>query len=170
MQHSVVSSRIFSYALLLLSHNLISFSNLIIKILMDGMVVHPTQATKKEHGILVLNIPCSFCPLLQHFFYIEVNPSFRHPPESAAYIYNRYSGQVQSILCSPHQESAETASLPVFLAPSFIYPQLIEFLTKPKPSPAKPFSFTGEGLSYAYLSMFCTISVSSCNNLTFWDF
>ena len=44
------------------------------------------------------------------------------------------------------------------------------FLLKHKPSPAKPFSFTGEGLSYAYLPMFCTISASSCNNLTFWDF
>ena len=51
MQHSVVSSRIFSYTLLLLSHNLISFSNLIIKILMDGMSVHPTITHKKEHGI-----------------------------------------------------------------------------------------------------------------------
>ena len=39
-----------------------------------------------------------------------------------------------------------------------------------KTSPAKPFSFTGEGLSYVYLPMFCRISASSCNNLTFWDF
>ena len=170
MQCSTAPSKIFSYALLLLSYVSINFSALIIRIWLDGMVVHPPQATKKEHGILVLNVPCSFCPLLQHFFYIEVNPSFQRPPESASYTYNRYSGQVQSILCSPHQESAETASLPVFLAPSFIYPQFIEFLTKPKPSPAKPFSFTGEGLSYVYLPMFCRISASSCNNLTFWDF
>ena len=43
----------------------INFSALIIRIWLDGMVVHPPQATKKEHGILVLNVPCSFCPLLQ---------------------------------------------------------------------------------------------------------
>ena len=51
-----------------------------------------------------LNVPCSFCPLLQRFFYIEVNPSFLCPPESAAYIYNRYSGQVQSISCTRHRQ------------------------------------------------------------------
>lgn len=62
------------------------FSAPIIQIGLDGMVVHPTQATKKKHGILVLNVPCSFCPLLQHFFCIEVNPSFQRPPESASYI------------------------------------------------------------------------------------
>ena len=65
------------------------------------MVVHPTQATKKEHGILILNVPCSFCLLFQHFFYIEVNPSFLRPPGSASYTYNRYSGQAQSISCTP---------------------------------------------------------------------
>ena len=131
-------------------------------------ILHKQQKRNTAFSFWMSRVPSvRFC---SGFFYIEVNPSFRHPPESAAYIYNRYSGQVQSILCSPHQESAETASLPVFLAPSFIYPQFIEFLTKPKPSPAKPFSFTGEGLSYAYLPMFCRISASSCNNLTFWDF
>lgn len=54
------------------------FSAPIIQIGLDGMVVHPTQAAKKEHGILILNVPCSFCPLFQHFFYIKVNPSFQH--------------------------------------------------------------------------------------------
>ena len=97
MQCSTVPSKIFSYALLLFD----LFFYPIIQIGLDGMVVHPPQATKKEHGILILNVPCSFCPLLQHFFYIEVNPSFQRPPESTAYIYNRYSGQVQSILCTP---------------------------------------------------------------------
>ena len=29
------------------------------------MVVQPTQATKKEHGILILNVPCSFYHLLR---------------------------------------------------------------------------------------------------------
>ena len=93
MQCSTAPSKIFSYALLLLSYVSINFSALIIQIWLDGMVVHPTQAAKKEHGILILNVPCSFCPLLQHFFYMKVNPSFRHPPESAAYIYNRYPGK-----------------------------------------------------------------------------
>jgi len=32
------------------------FSAPIIQIGLDGMVVHPTHATKKEHGILILNV------------------------------------------------------------------------------------------------------------------
>ena len=64
MQYSVELSRIFSYTLLLLSHNLISFSNLIIKILMDGMSVHST-ITHKKGTRYSQNSPCSCYHLLR---------------------------------------------------------------------------------------------------------
>ena len=50
--HQKFSHTFFSY--------LTYFSAPIIQIGLDGMVVHPTQDTKKKHGILILNVPCSY--------------------------------------------------------------------------------------------------------------